>query len=222
MSVYRKGLAIEGLRAQWEKDIDELDIDDIIVRYGRDQKPRFTGDDAKARMRPTSFHLRSALWVDEKGREYTPDTEPTTEALWVRIPRTYARARHADILGTAAAQVPSSYPSSSSSSSSTAAVVQSTRSAARSAAERVETPFPEPGEKLVLHYKHYGHKSAGAESGVAAVVEVEALEETARSSAKILLTARVDSRRPQEYVTALDERSRRDALRRISRMDRIY
>jgi hypothetical protein len=208
MSAYKRGFSAEQLRRQYEDDFDALDLDELQIRYGRGRH-NFMGDNPLTRTRITSYHLRSPLFVDQKGREYTPDAEPETDILWVRIPRTYALVAHNTLFGAGGVRPSSSTPSTS---------------AARAAADASENPFPTPGEQLVLHYKHYGHKSAGPETTASFTVDVDVVLDTnAHSSAKIMLRNPIRSTRPQAYSDALKDRSERDvARRRAERTDRIY
>lgn len=85
MSRYKQGLSIDALRDQYESDLIAKTEEEIILLYGRD-KPRFAGLNAQERLRPTSFHLRSPLYVDEQGRQYTPVSEPKSKDWWIRVP----------------------------------------------------------------------------------------------------------------------------------------
>jgi len=89
MSRFKEGMSIERLRERFLED-SALPPGEIELLYGRDV-PRFMGQDARRRMRPTSRHLGSALYEDNKGRRYTPEYDNTSDVWWVSIPPRFAR-----------------------------------------------------------------------------------------------------------------------------------
>lgn len=93
MSVYERGLSVAALREQFLRDADQLDEAEMWLRYGRDGPRLLNTDDT---MRPSSRHLRSPMYRDQHGREYTPDgadDQQRTTVWWIRLPA-YLTARH--------------------------------------------------------------------------------------------------------------------------------
>lgn len=92
MSEFYRGLTIAELQEQFVADEASLPPEQLRVRYGTD-KPRFMGLGGRTG-RINSTHLRSPMWVDRQGREYTPEEQGATAHWWVRIPNSVTiRAR---------------------------------------------------------------------------------------------------------------------------------
>jgi hypothetical protein len=89
---YRRGLAISELQARFYQDVEKLPAAQVERLYGRDHKDAVGFLEMRPQDRPTSVHLRSPFYTDQYGLEYTPRDLPTTESLFVRIPRSKAAA----------------------------------------------------------------------------------------------------------------------------------
>jgi hypothetical protein len=92
MSEYRRGFSVEQLREQFLADAEVLDDTQMRARYGADRGARFLG--LRPNDQPTSNHLRSPMYRDERGREYTPQSAGRSTVWWIRIPPSIARREH--------------------------------------------------------------------------------------------------------------------------------
>jgi hypothetical protein len=204
MARYRQGLSIEALRTRYIDDAERLPPSELALLYGSDL-PRFVADDAAARMRPTSFHLRAPLYEDAQGRQYTPTVEPRTDSFWLRIPPRFARRYNRDPF------------------------------AAETGSEDAPwREFPRPDDRLLLRFVQYGNRAARESEYNAVSVRVHLVMQTrAVASAYVVFDHEIDSTRPAAQENALEERMQRDldrrrraetdqARRRAERGDRTY
>lgn len=198
MSRYRQGLSIAALREQYDADVQTQSAEELALLYGND-KPRFLGSDARARMRPTSFHLRAPLYEDDRGRQYTPADEPQSTEWWVRIPPRHARR-----------------------------LFQVLRAGDEPLDDAV-VDYPRVDEVLHLRRVYYGEpgrrieEAAAAERGYGIVAEVDEVVDTrAKASLFVSFKHPLDSTRSAEQEQALTNRAQRDLQRRRDRADRVY
>lgn len=80
---YTEGYCIDELLERFADDAHTLDAAAMLRRYGK-LTPR--GGD----WRPNSVHLRSPLYTDQYGIEYTPLSVPTSQTWFLRVPHTAA------------------------------------------------------------------------------------------------------------------------------------
>lgn len=98
MARFRAGLSVTELAEEFLAD-EESDAARLIARYGRDTAPRFAGagESDNVHMRPTLRHLRSPMYRDAEGREYTPHEPHRTDTWWVVIPLGATRRQRAAV-----------------------------------------------------------------------------------------------------------------------------
>lgn len=109
MAQFYSGKSMQEMQAQFAEDESTLSREEIQVRWGTD-KPRFMGLGGRTG-RPSAMHLRSPMWVDSKGRQYTPEEPNSTAHWWVRIPNSVTiRMRRAIAAGTVAASDATGFP----------------------------------------------------------------------------------------------------------------
>ena len=211
MSRFKEGHSIERLRELYLEDSGRLAPNELALRYGRDV-PRFMGQDAARRMRPTSKHLSSALYEDDKGRRYSPEYDTASDTWWVSIPPRYAR-RYKTAVRNRDVPEPSALDEDGS---------------------PAWREFPQPQEELRLRRIVYAreneeHKrnAAGAyDTPYSVKVTVLSLITTrATASACVILENPLDSATTAEQRAGLEHRSGRDLeqRRRMERQsDRTY